>query len=316
MMARRASAELGPAAPAAPGGLGTTESFAACLAKAARRRSRFACRGAASDHARLMAVRERGIDGSFGDPLAKLVVVRRGLLGLVGEHGSWSLTPGHMVFVPAGRAHLFTILPGTDVVVVHLRQDCVAWSHEGCWVAPVPPLAREMVDYALRWGARRSPQDATANAFFAAIAGVCPEWFGGNRILWTPFAKSAELRRAVAFASAHLDTASVDAAARAAHLSARTLRRRFQAELGLSWRQFIQEIRMTRAIELLSRERLSVTQTAFAVGFNSVSAFTVAFKAYAGRPPSALLESRARSRWLKAMDADQPGVSAGRGRRA
>lgn len=51
---------------------------------------------------------------------------------------------------------------------------------------------------------------------------------------------------------------------------------------------------MNRAMELLSREHLSVTQTAFAVGFNSVGAFTVAFAAYAGRPPSAFSPRRGR----------------------
>lgn len=44
---------------------------------------------------------------------------------------------------------------------------------------------------------------------------------------------------------------------------------------------------MARAIELLTLRRLSVTQTALEVGFNSVAAFTLAFTSFTGKTPSA-----------------------------
>ena len=43
---------------------------------------------------------------------------------------------------------------------------------------------------------------------------------------------------------------------------------------------------MARAIELMTRKRLSVTQTALEVGFNSVAAFTLAFSSFTGKTPS------------------------------
>lgn len=261
------------------------ESFDAALARATRRPSRFGCAMRAPEHACLLTPGAAGMEGSLGDPLAKLVAVRRGVAGLAGESGSWSLMRGHMVFVPAGRPYVFTVSSDLVAAIVHLRRDAVAWVHHGCWVAPEPPLAAEMINHALRWGRNRPPDDTAANAFFTAIAHTCPEWFAGSRILWTPSARSPELRRAIAHVRTHLETASIETTARAANLSARTLRRRFRDELGLSWRNFIREVRMNRAMELLSREQMSVTQTAFAVGFNSISAFTVAFATHSGQSP-------------------------------
>ncbi|MGH7108116.1 MAG: helix-turn-helix transcriptional regulator [Acetobacteraceae bacterium] len=151
--------------------------------------------------------------------------------------------------------------------------------------APEPPLAAEMINHALRRGRDRPRDDDAANVFFAAIAHTCPEWFAGSRILWTPTARSPELRRAIAHVRLHLETASIETTASAANLSARKLRRRFHDEFWLCWRSFIREVRMNRAMELLSREQLSVTQTAFAVSFSSIRAFTVAFATHSGQSP-------------------------------
>lgn len=46
-----------------------------------------------------------------------------------------------------------------------------------------------------------------------------------------------------------------------------------QSELGRSWREFIREFRMNRVTEKLCKYRLSITETAFEVGFSSRSAF-------------------------------------------
>ncbi|MDE9451693.1 helix-turn-helix domain-containing protein [Aliiroseovarius sp. Z3] len=42
---------------------------------------------------------------------------------------------------------------------------------------------------------------------------------------------------------------------------------------------------------MLRRERRSITETAFEVGFSSSSAFSVAFQEYVGRTPSAYAKS-------------------------
>ncbi|WP_093233856.1 helix-turn-helix domain-containing protein [Sinorhizobium sp. NFACC03] len=64
------------------------------------------------------------------------------------------------------------------------------------------------------------------------------------------------------------------------------MRRHLEAELGQSWREFIREQRMNRAMELLRKEGRSIKETAFEVGFSSISAFSSAFFGYVGKTPS------------------------------
>lgn len=82
------------------------------------------------------------------------------------------------------------------------------------------------------------------------------------------------------------DDRSADIWARVLGMSARTLARRFEAELGIPLRTWRRRLRLFRAIELLGGG-LSVTETALALGYGSASAFIFAFKAEMGASPLA-----------------------------
>ena len=78
---------------------------------------------------------------------------------------------------------------------------------------------------------------------------------------------------------------SIEDAARRAGLYTRTLERRFADEAQTSWRRFLHQARMMRAMELLDAPLARVTDTALAVGFESPGAFTRAFTEFAGENP-------------------------------
>ena len=75
-------------------------------------------------------------------------------------------------------------------------------------------------------------------------------------------------------------------------MSARTLTRRFEAELGLTLRSWKRRLRLFRAIELLGGG-LSVTATAMELGYGSASAFVFAFRSELGCSPHAYMRQRA-----------------------
>lgn len=56
------------------------------------------------------------------------------------------------------------------------------------------------------------------------------------------------------------------------------LSRQFSAETGLTMQQYIRQIRLERAAELLRTGKCNVTEAALEVGYNSLSHFTVAFR--------------------------------------
>jgi AraC-like DNA-binding protein len=79
-----------------------------------------------------------------------------------------------------------------------------------------------------------------------------------------------------------------DALAAAAGLSYQQLYRRLRDELGVTPSQFIRTVRVERAAELLRAGEGSVTEVAYAVGFNALSHFHRSFRERFGVAPTAL----------------------------
>lgn len=79
---------------------------------------------------------------------------------------------------------------------------------------------------------------------------------------------------------------SVEDLARGAGLSTRNLNRLFLEELAMTPKQAITLFRVERAKQLLKRNRVSVTDTAFEVGYSSVSQFITTFRKVTGQLPS------------------------------
>jgi AraC-like DNA-binding protein len=78
----------------------------------------------------------------------------------------------------------------------------------------------------------------------------------------------------------------LDEAARALHLSPRTLHRRLSEE-GSSFRAVKDELRRERALARLERSRASIADIAAELGYSEPSAFFRAFQAWTGEAPSA-----------------------------
>jgi AraC-like DNA-binding protein len=79
----------------------------------------------------------------------------------------------------------------------------------------------------------------------------------------------------------------VEALARGVHLSAGHLSREFRRAYGESPYSYLMTRRIERAMALLRRGELSVTEVCFAVGCSSLGTFTTRFTELVGMPPGA-----------------------------
>ena len=78
----------------------------------------------------------------------------------------------------------------------------------------------------------------------------------------------------------------VEALARGAHISAGHLSRRFRLAYGESPYSYLMTRRIERAMALLRRGDLSVTEVCFAVGCSSLGTFSTRFTELVGVPPT------------------------------
>jgi AraC-like DNA-binding protein len=85
----------------------------------------------------------------------------------------------------------------------------------------------------------------------------------------------------------------VEALARGAHMSAGHLSREFKLAYGESPYSYLMTRRIERAMALLRRGDLSVTDVCFAVGCSSLGTFSTRFTELVGMPPSAYKQQAA-----------------------
>ena len=214
----------------------------------------------------------------------QILYAATGTMTLTVADRRWTLPPQRAAWIGAGTSHDVFSVTGIGLRTVYLAPSLVRGPLHPARVFAVTPLAREMILHAMRWGPETAAS-ATREAFFTALAGLANEWIDAEQPYWLPQPRSPELARAVARIAENLAEATVEDAARAAHVSVRTLSRRFEEEMQLPFRRYLQIARIMRSLELLALPRASVTTTAYAVGFTSVAAFTTAFGERIGETP-------------------------------
>jgi len=87
----------------------------------------------------------------------------------------------------------------------------------------------------------------------------------------------------------------VEALARGAHMSAGHLSREFRLAYGEAPYGYLMTRRIERAMALLRRGDLSVTDVCFAVGYSSLGTFSTRFSELVGMPPSTYRRSVSRA---------------------
>ena len=205
----------------------------------------------------------------------------------------WVLPPSFGAWVPANTEIGIDIPHAMTCCSVLFEPGYVRDLPGAPVVFTMPRHAREMITFSRRWPAETAEFDAHADAVFRAIAETCKAAADDPSDIWAPAPRSPEIERALIFLKAELATeVTLTQTAAVAGLSERTLSRKFQDELAMSWAQCLRQLRMIRAVECLSHADKQVTATALDCGYASLSAFNKAFLTFTGLTPSAF---RARS---------------------
>jgi AraC-like DNA-binding protein/quercetin dioxygenase-like cupin family protein len=196
------------------------------------------------------------------------------------------LPPQQAVWIPAGLTHR-TTLKRVRSVAVFFDPAMVEGADDRVRILAATPVIREMIVYAARWPIARPASDQVADAFFDALALLVVDWLAHETPLCLPTSSDPVLRAVMDYTNANLPGVTVAAACAAAGLSERSLRRQFGAATGMTWRQYVLQSRLMRAMALLTEPGRTVIDVATEIGFDSVSAFTRAFVRLTGETPTA-----------------------------
>jgi AraC-like DNA-binding protein len=208
-------------------------------------------------------------------PRAQLIYAASGAILVNTELGSWIVPPQRAVWVPPETQHSMKCCGKTALRTLYFRKDVIPSTLGQCCVVAVTPLLRELVVEATEMPVEydESGRDGALVALLLAElrpVKVVP--------LHLPIPTDPRiLKICQELIRNPSDDSSMEDWGNRFGASGRTIIRLFQAETGLSFRQWKQQARLMSAIQLLA-EGANVADAATLSGYESPSAFSAMFK--------------------------------------
>ena len=225
-------------------------------------------------------------------PEHHLIIPLQGEINVELEGKVLTCGPGRMAYLPPHTDHIFRSAPTKG-------ERLICMIDESCWnnaempphlatLLPASQLCKELLFFLLL-----NPKTKNAVPLIDAFVCTLAEILEAPRVE-SPFLMEhaeagvtrPELRKALMIAREGFATdLSVSELARLSGLSVRNMSRLFLSELGVTPKQLLTSLRIDKAKEFLLAE-MTVTETAYAVGYQSLSQFIQAFRKITGQIPS------------------------------
>lgn len=218
---------------------------------------------------------------------AQLIFASCGVMTVTTGPGAFVVPPQRAVWMPAGTEHRVESRGPWSMRTLLIRDSAAPGMPDRPRVVTVTPLLRELI-LALVAG----PQDYPPEGPQARLAAVALDLIRTLPVapLHLPMPSDTRLRRITAHLLADpAEPRGLEHWAGEAGASARTLARLFASETGMGFREWRQQARLLRALELMA-SGAPVTTVALDVGYDSPSAFIAMFRRALGVSPTKYFE--------------------------
>ncbi|CAH2602572.1 AraC family transcriptional regulator [Rhodovastum atsumiense] len=216
----------------------------------------------------------------------QLVYAISGVLTVAVAGRSFVISPEQAVWLPTGLRHRVGTLPGAEFRSLWIADEAGAGLPARATVVGVSPLLRALIVEAAAIEGQDDP-----DGYAGRVTGLILDQLRRARPLpgALPWPREGSLGALCeALYADPADPRGPEAWGRELGMSARTLARRVEAELGMSLRSWRRRLRLFKAIELLGGGQ-SVTQAAMELGYGSTAAFIYAFRGEMGCSPQAYM---------------------------
>lgn len=214
-------------------------------------------------------------------PMHQIVYPSTGAVSVTTPAGTWITPASRAIWIPAGHWHRHSFHGRT-------RFHCVAFdptAHTDQPTEPavvtVSPLVRELL---IECSSAVDTDDERHRRMLTVLADQLEHT--DEVPLRVPAPSDRRLRAACAAVEHHLDTPMTLAdVGRHVGLGERTLSRLFRDDIGMTYPQWRNHIRLLHALRLLAEDELGVTSIAYRCGWSSPSAFIDTYRQMFGDTP-------------------------------
>jgi len=219
----------------------------------------------------------------------QIILAQRGALSCEVEGGLWIVPPRSAIWIPGGALHSIKASGALEGYNAFVAAEVDAGLPQGCCALAATPLLRELMARAATL-----PELYEETGANARLIAVLIDEIASARVeeLHLPMPADARLRRvADLMIAAPADRGTIDAWARRAGLSERTLARLILRETGMSFSRWRQQLGVMLAVKWLAAGA-SIQQVAGDLGYESVPSFVTMFRKALGTSPGRYMAER------------------------
>lgn len=219
---------------------------------------------------------------------AQLVYANRGTMTVRTRSASYLVPPHRAVWMPGGVDHAIEARTAFSMQSLYFNPETVSGLSKSVGVLQVSPLLRESIASVIDVG-----NDYEADGPVARIMAVIVDQIREQPLVDVLMLPMPEDPRLLVITDTLIqnpaDSRDLPGWAKQVGASPRTLNRLFPSQTGLTFREWRQQRRLMRALELLD-QRVRITDISLELGYESTSAFIAMFKRYLGTTPGRYLD--------------------------
>lgn len=209
-----------------------------------------------------------------------------GVVRVTVGNSTWIVPPQRAIWIPAMAVHEVSTLEKAKLRALYVHADVAPFHGNQCEVLEVTSLLRELI-VAMSFAEAGEPREAM-------LAALILDELARSTTLPIRVALPDDKRLKLLCEALIADPASphgLDHWAGRVGASSRTLARLFEKELGMSFGQWRQQVRLAHAAPLIARG-MPLSRVAAELGYASQSAFSAMFRKTFGQSPSAFFANK------------------------
>lgn len=183
----------------------------------------------------------------------------------------------HYVWIPKNCLHRVEMNKSVIIRTIYFHdEDKHPFFNKG-GIYPMNPMLLEMLAYTEKWSGNICRGDK-GYTFLMGIKEILPEVSKKALPIALPTTSNQRMAPVLKYIADHLyDNLNMKLLSRETGFSERTLSRLFQTTMNISFLQYFNLLKMIKAIELMIESDQSLSEIAYTLGYNSVSAFSNTF---------------------------------------
>jgi AraC-like DNA-binding protein len=194
----------------------------------------------------------------------------------------------HYIWIPPGIDHFLQVRLPSDAIIhnIYYPDDNKNIFYKNTGIYPVNNLLHEMISYTQRYDTNIKPNEPEF-PFLAAIKNILPSLSHQNVPIALPTTDNERLRPILRYLYDNVEKQlTLKSVSQKFNIAERSLSRLFQSVLSISFLQYLKQVRMVKAVEMILQTDLTLSQIAYDTGYQSISAFSNTFYHIAHMRPS------------------------------